>query len=229
MKSSFLNLLRHLYRHRAVQRVIVDLFHLLYYDGSIITPKAWQTTSWMGILTLKCPFDLWVFQEIIHETQPDVIIECGTFRGGSTLYLASVCDLIGKGRIISIDLEVFEERPVHPRITYLQGSSIEDKIIAQVKNLIQAGNQVMAILDSEHKKAHVLQELNIYKHLVSPGHYLIVEDTNINGHPVLPQYGPGPGEAVKEFLAANPNFQVDPSREKLYLTFNPGGYLRKIT
>ncbi len=83
------------------------------------------------------------------------------------------------------------------------------------------------ILDSDHRREHVLRELELYSRFVTPGCYLVVEDTNINGHPVAPTFGPGPMEAVRDFLASTDDFEVDHSREKLLLTFNPSGYLRR--
>jgi cephalosporin hydroxylase len=86
----------------------------------------------------------------------------------------------------------------------------------------------MAVLDSNHHKEHVLSELRAYSRIVTVGQYLIVEDTNLNGRPVLPEYGPGPHEAVQEFLAEDRRFEVDRSREKFMMTFNPGGFLKRV-
>ena len=85
----------------------------------------------------------------------------------------------------------------------------------------------MVILDSDHRRDHVYAELNIYKDIVTPGQYLIVEDTNLNGHPVASEFGPGPMEALQDFLAENDEFEQDKGMEKFYLTFNPDGYLKK--
>ena len=90
-----------------------------------------------------------------------------------------------------------------------------------------AGKSVMVILDSDHTRDHVLAELRAYAPIVTPGQYLVVEDSNINGHPVFPGFGPGPMEALQAFLAETGEFEVDRSREKFLVTFNPGGYLRK--
>ena len=208
-------------------RTLVDRFHRLYYNGYALG-KTWNSTFWLGVRTQKCPLDLWVYQEIIHEIRPDVIIETGTLNGGSALFLASMCDLIGKGSVITIDISHKEALPQHPRITCLLGSSVSDEIVQHVRSRIREGETVMAILDSDHHCDHVLSELRTYGALVTTGSYLIVEDTNINGHPVLSHFGPGPMEAVEEFLRENKDFGVDREKEKFYLTFNPSGYLRKV-
>jgi len=144
------------------------------------------------------------------------------------LFLASMCDLVNNGKVITIDIEDRKDRPQHERIVYLLGSSISKEIVSQVKGLISDKDKVMVILDSDHHKEHVLNEIRIYHKLLTKGNYLIVEDTNINNHPVYPEFGPGPMEAVEEFLKENREFVADKNREKFYLTFNPKGYLIKI-
>ena len=205
---------------------ITDQFHRLYYDSGFFG-NTWRNTFWLGVPTAKCPLDLWVYQDIIHELKPDIIIECGTFAGGSAFFLASICSLINQGRIITIDVEASPHRPRHMRIDYLTGSSTSKEIVDKVKAEIRDTDTVMVVLDSDHHKDHVLNELKIYSELVTKGNYLIVEDTNINGHPVEPGFGPGPMEAVEDFLKENRNFQIDRSKEKFFLTQSPKGYLKK--
>jgi len=199
---------------------VIDAFHDHYYHTTHI--------EWLGIPVRKCPLDLWIYQEIMFAVKPDVIIECGTYMGGSAYFLSSICDLMNKGKVITIDIQAMEQRPAHPRIIYLLGSSTSEAVYSQVKSMIAAHEVVMVILDSDHSKHHVLHEMNLYGQLVTPGSYMIVEDTNINGHPVLPGWGPGPMEAVAEFVQQRPDFRIDHSREKLILTYNPSGYLQKI-
>jgi Cephalosporin hydroxylase len=201
---------------------ICDQFHQLYYDS-----HTWLNTFWLGVPIQKCPLDLWIYQEMIFELRPDVIIESGTADGGSAYYLASLCDLVKNGRILSIDITP-KTRPQHPRITYLTGSSVAPEIYNSVCNLIQPQERVMVILDSDHSMGHVLNELRIYALLVTPGSYMVLEDTNINGHPVYPNFGPGPMEALQQFLAENNGFVVDKSREKFFMTFFPNGFLKKL-
>lgn len=224
--------LRNLIYHRVyinlkLKKSIVNQFHELYYDSHFFG-KTWGNIFWLGIPTLKCPLDLWIYQEIIFEVKPDVIIECGTANGGSALFLASMCDLVDNGSVITIDIEDKEKRPKHKRIKYLLGSSTSKEIVEKVRNLIKDEIKVMVILDSDHHKEHVFNELRIYSKFVTKGSYLIVEDTNINGHPIFPDFGPGPMEAVKEFLRENKDFVIDETKEKFYLTFNPKGYLKRI-
>ena len=206
------------------ERRVVIAFHRLYYDRHETT---WTSTSWLGTTVLKCPLDLWNYQEILVETRPDLIIETGTHLGGSALYMAGICDLIGNGRIVTVDIDDRPGRPVHGRITYLDGSSTSDEVLNRVTELAQDAERVMVILDSDHSRDHVLRELELYAPLVTKGCYLVVEDTNVNGHPVDPRFGPGPMEALNEFLRETNDFEVDRSREKLMLTFNPSGYLRR--
>ncbi len=209
--------LRQWRRHRRI-----NSFHRLYYNSLV-----WQRTRWLGVDVWKCPFDLWIYQEILHEVHPDWIIECGTAHGGSALYLASLCDLLGRGRILTIDIEARPNRPQHPRISYLHGSSTASETVETVKRLVPPGATTVVILDSDHRAAHVLEELRLYSPLVTPGSYLIVEDTNVNGHPVYRRHGPGPMEALDAWLSTTSDFAIDPAREKFWLTQNPRGYLRR--
>lgn len=204
---------------------IVDGYHIWYTRNDHAT---YNNTRWLGVETQQCPLDMWVYQEMLSEVKPDVMIEAGTYQGGSALYFASIFDLLQRGRVITIDIEDFPNRPKHSRITYLLGSSTSDEIVAQVKNLIKPGERVMVILDSDHHQAHVLNELRRYSPLVSAGSYLIVQDTHFNGHPILPKFGPGPMEAVQEFLRSNADFQPDLGREKFGMTFNPRGFLKRV-
>jgi cephalosporin hydroxylase len=201
---------------------VTEAFHRLYYDTAV-----WKDTYWLGVRAQKCPLDLWIYQELLHELRPDLIVETGTAHGGSALYLASVCELLGRGEIVTVDIHPIEGRPDHPRITYVSGSSTANDVVEHVTGLAEGRERVLVILDSDHSRDHVLDELRIYGPLVSPGSYLVVEDTNVNGHPVLPEHGPGPMEAVEEFLAETDGFEIDVAREKFFLTFNPRGFLRK--
>ncbi len=204
---------------------IIEAFEKLYYEADVYT---WSNTYWRGAQVLKNPMDLWVFQEIIYDTKPDVIVETGTYLGGSAFYFGDIQDLMGRGKVVTIDIKDYEQRRKHPRVHFLLGSSTDPAIVEKVKSFIGPRDKVMATLDSDHSKPHVLEELRIYSKLVTPGNYLVVEDTNINGHPVAAGFGPGPMEAVEEFLRQNPDFQPDHMREKHIITHNPRGFLRRL-
>jgi len=206
------------------KRTIVNRFTVLYYA---LAQQTWKNTRWLGINLWKNPLDLWVYQELIHEHRPDLIIETGTWAGGSALFLASLCDLINHGRVITIDIETLDNRPEHERIAYITGSSLDPTVINPVVEQARTCETVMVLLDSDHNKAHVLNELRIYAPLVTVGSYVVVEDTNINGHPVARSFGPGPMEAVDEFLAEDSRFEIDLTPEKFLHTFNPHGFLRR--
>lgn len=199
---------------------IIDAFHKLYFESLI-----WKESKWLGVPTLKNPFDLQIYQEILYEVKPDVIVETGRYRGGSAFFFASIFDLLGKGRVISIDNDPESGKPDHPRIEYVDGSSIDPRVVEEVRKRVSG--KVMVVLDSDHHKGHVYGEMCAYHPLVSEGSYLVVEDGNINGHPVFQEFGPGPAEAIAQFLRENKDFVIDRSREKYFFTFNPGGYLKR--
>ena len=213
-------------RDKNLKDQIINSFHKLFYRASALK-GTWKDMSWLGVKILKNPFDLWIFQEIIFDIKPTVIIECGTKYGGSALYLASLCDLIGKGKVLSIDIQDYENKPIHERVKYFLGSSVSENIFLQIKKEINDNDKVLVILDSLHTKEHVLKELQLYSSLASKGSYIIVEDTHLNGHPIEPLFGPGPMEAVIAFLKENQDFKIDKTKEKFYMTWNPKGYLKR--
>jgi cephalosporin hydroxylase len=202
---------------------VIDEFHRRYYDG-----KVWfHDTAWLGVPTQKCPLDLWVYQQMLYELRPDLIIETGTYNGGSAMFLGSMCDLVGSGRVVSIDIAPQEPLPSHPRVEFVTSSSTAPEIVERMAAEAAAASTVLVILDSDHSYGHVRDELEAYHPMVTSGSYLVVEDTNVNGHPVLPEFGPGPMEAVDEFLPSHPEFSIDERCERFMLTFNPRGFLRK--
>jgi cephalosporin hydroxylase len=207
---------------RRLDRASVERAHDVLYASD-----AWTKATWLGAQALKNPFDLWVYQEIISETRPELIVETGTYRGGSALFLASMCDLLGSGEVVSIDIEPLrEDYPQHPRVTYLGGrSSTDPDVVAEVR-VRASGRTTLVILDSDHSQGHVEAELEVYAPLVPVGCYVIVEDSNIGR--IRKDLLPGPLEAIETFLAGTDAFEIDREREKFLITFNPSGYLRRV-
>lgn len=211
---------------RRATQIVAD-FHRFWYDTD-----RYASVRWFGHECWKYPTDLLIYAELVHELRPRTIIETGTYRGGSTLFLAHLLDLLGDGGVVSIDIHNDDDigpdprgnlRPVHPRIHYLRGSSIDPVIVAETCALIDGAEPVLVILDSDHTAPHVAAELDIYAPLAT---VVIVEDTNL-GHEVLPAWGPGPREAVDAWLLDHPEWYADRELERLLLTCAPGGFLRR--
>jgi cephalosporin hydroxylase len=202
---------------------IARAFHVAYFSAF---PRTVGDTRWLGVNALKLPSDLWIYQELISELRPALVVETGTYRSGSALFLGTVCEALGDGHVVSIDVAA-EARTPHPRVTYLDASSVDPATVDQVRGLLGDDGHVLVILDSDHARDHVLAELRLWAPLVTSGSYLIVEDTNLNGHPVLPNWGPGPAEALERFLDERHDFVPDPVRERYLVTVCPGGFLRK--
>ncbi len=203
-------------------RAVVDRYHVLAYEKGGLA-----STYWLGRPILKTPEDCWTYQEILHDVRPDLIIETGTYLGGSALFLASICDLLGHGRILTID----DKRRVslrHPRVTALIGDSTSETILSRVRAEAANAKAVLVTLDADHRAESVLREMRAYAPFVTLGSYLVVEDTNVNGHPVWPDHGPGPTEALLAFMREDRRFEIDRSREKFLLTFFPSGWLKRV-
>ena len=178
-------------------------------------------STWMGVLACKNPCDAWRYQEIIFQNKPDLIIETGTFKGGGAWFLASMRKLAGleHGRVITMDV-IDYKMPEHPMITFIHASSHQPAVIRDIE-LMAKDKKVMVVLDSDHDASHVRKELAGYHSLVTPGQYMIVEDT------WWKDGSGGPWDAVQEFLKDHPEFEIDKSHEVYKLTNNPNGYLRK--
>jgi cephalosporin hydroxylase len=204
----------------------VDDFHKLYFR--LNEKKPGLQLSWLGHQTGKVPSDIWVYQEMMAEMKPDLIIECGTHWGGSALYLANMCQLIGTGRVMTIDLYPKPNRPHHTLIEYITGSSVDPATIELVKSKAKDYKNILVILDSDHKQEHVYKEIKAYHSLVPVGGYLIVEDSFLGGHPSHKEHGPGPTEAIDQFLKENDSFVIDRSKERLLFTLNYRGFLKRI-
>ncbi len=201
--------------------------------------KVWANlTTYMGIETMKFPTDMWIMQELIHEIKLDVLIETGTWKGGSALYYAHLMDAMGHGEVITIDNDPKDDLPKHQRIHYLVGDCLSDKIVDIIKGRLDGKwryitGPVLVNLDSAHKKEHVLKEMEIYSQFVTDGSYMVVED-GIVGHPVMINdkdgnpITPGPYEAINEFIKNHPEFECDREKEKFQVIANVKGYLKKI-
>jgi cephalosporin hydroxylase len=199
---------------------------LLYHHREILHEKC----RWMGVKALKNPCDAWIYQEILFDVKPDVVVEVGSNEGGSTLFLAHLLDLIGHGSIVSVDIDRSRFHVKHPRIALVTGDSSAPETVAQVAALCE-GKRGLVIHDADHNKEPVLKDLRAYQRFVAPGSYLIVEDGIVDlfrPGSGLGWFAPGPLAATEEFLKEFPQFVVDMERERYILTYNPRGFLKRV-
>lgn len=199
--------------------------------------------SWLGLPIIQLPADILALQEIVWSTRPQLIIETGLARGGSAIFFASLLELLGEGEILAVEIDVrthnrrrIEQHPLSRRVTVIQGSSIDDAIVAQVRERAAGVERVMVMLDSNHTHQHVLAELEAYAPLVTVGQYLVVSDTAIEDFPIQAHrprpWGPGDNAktALDEYLSHTTRFAVDAHvNAKLLMTASPGGYLRCLS
>ncbi len=199
--------------------------------------------SWMGVPIIQLPADVMATQEVIWATKPDVIVETGVARGGSVLFMASLLELIGKGIVIGVDIDIrahnrdtIERHSMAKRVLLIEGSSTDPSVVAKVRTHIQHGASVMVVLDSDHSRDHVLAELRSYGPMVTEGCYLVVADTILGRlKPAQVPHnrskvwirGNEPLRALEIYLGETDRFEIDPViNGKLILASSPGGYLR---
>lgn len=224
--------------HDAFRQAHETLVALDTYDYSYL----W---SWMGVPIIQMPADVMATQEVIWNTKPDIIIETGVARGGSVIFMASILQVIGKGKVIGVDIDIrahnrdsIEKHPMSSRITLIEGPSTTAETLAKVKAEIPEGASVMVVLDSDHSRDHVLDELRTYGPLVTEGQYVVVADTLLGWgdasqtptkrskvwHP-----GDEPYAALNAYLKETDRFETDPILNgKLVLSSSPGGYLKCV-
>lgn len=199
--------------------------------------------SWLGVPIIQFPADIMATQEVIWATKPDIIIETGVARGGSVLFMASLLEFIGKGKVIGVDIDIrahnrdsIEQHPMAKRVRLIEGPSTDPAVLVRVNAEIPKGASVMVVLDSDHSREHVLAELRSYGPLVTPGCYLVVADT-ILGHFDVGQTpsnrsriclkGDEPLSALEAYLKETHRFEVDHVLNgKLIFSSSPGGYVR---
>jgi cephalosporin hydroxylase len=206
---------------------VTEDYHRWYYNTHV-----WRSTEWMGVPTHKSVADMWNYQEILFSLTPSLVVEFGTYCGGSALFFATIMRQIGKPfQVLSVDVNdslIRDAARTDPNIELMKASSSDPSVANRIKELkIRYPGPTFAILDSDHTKDHVLAEMLLLRPLLSSGDYMIVEDSNINGHPVLPLWGAGPYEAIEEYSRRFPDdYILDSEREKKFgFTFAPQGFL----
>lgn len=209
------------------------------------TRSGWQNKlsyeiTWLGIPIIQIPEDILMVQELIWKVRPDVVVESGVAHGGALILYASILELIGHGRVVGVDVEIrkynrlaIQSHPMSRRITLIERSSTDDTTLKEVRRMIAPDEAVMVMLDSNHSRAHVREELERYAPLVSPGSYVIVFDSVMrmvhdapNGQPTW--IDDNPLAAVEDFLSTHPEFVQDAEYERLRTTYCHGGFLRRL-
>ena len=213
--------------------------------ADLFTRSGWQNklsyeVTWLGIPIIQLPEDIVMVQELIWKVRPEVVIETGVAHGGGLVLYASVLELLGRGRVVGVDVEIrkynrlaIESHPLAHRIHLVEGSSVEPETVDQVRSLVGSDQGTMVMLDSNHSRDHVRHELELYAPFVSPGSYVVVFDEVMPMVADAPNAKPGwdrdnPLEAVRDFLGTHPEFVIDPAYERLRTTYCRSGFLRRV-
>ncbi len=197
--------------------------------------------TWLGRPIIQFPNDIVAIQELLWKIQPDVVIETGVAHGGSLVLSASILQLIGKGKVVGVDIEIrphnreaIEAHPLSHRIELIERSSTDDETVAAVRQTVGDAKAVIVFLDSNHSESHVLKELELYSPFISSGSYIVAHDGAQAWVWDIPRGKPEwkedhPLNAIHKFLAAHPEFRIDPHWTRFGITSSPDGFLKKLT
>lgn len=210
------------------KRVVYPIVNKLFFMQLVLETGNFSDLTWLGKPIWQNILDLWVIQETVFEVKPNLLIETGTNKGGSAFFYAQMFDLMGKGKVVSIDIEKMHNL-THPRIEFIVGHSTSDYVLGKVRDIASSvGGPVMVILDSDHSRDHVSSELEEYARFVTPNSYLLVQDGVIDILPIFRFDRPGPLAAIRSFIQRHSEFEVDIERGGRFLiTHHPSGWLRK--
>lgn len=196
--------------------------------------------TWLGRPVIQFSTDILIIQELVWKLQPDVIVETGVAHGGSLVLSASILELIGKGKVVGVDIEIrphnriaIESHPLSHRIELIEGSSIADRTLDAVKKAVGDAKSVLVFLDSNHSESHVLKELELYSPLITPGSYIVAHDGAQAWVWDIPSGKPEwksdhPLNAIYKFLSKHPEFSIDPYWNRLGITSSPDGFLKRL-
>jgi cephalosporin hydroxylase/predicted O-methyltransferase YrrM len=187
----------------------------------------WRHTTWLGLPIQTAPTDLLAYQEILSRVGPDWVVEIGASDEGRAGFLASICELLGNGQVLSLGRPEVPDPAPRPRLCVLAGPPLDPDVHRRVHELV-GGRNAVVVLGACADRAATARQFEAYADLVGVGSYVVVTDTVVNGRPVWPSFGPGPSEAVKQILNLHGEFVPDPDLEKYALSFNPGGFLRRV-
>jgi cephalosporin hydroxylase len=223
-------------------RILSDLWLRSGWDNKHV-----YTFTWLGRPMIQLPEDMIRLQEVIYTVKPDLIVETGVAHGGSLVFYASLCQAMGKGRVVGVDIEIrphnrkaIESHPLFPYITLIEHDSVSPQAISKVKKQIPRGGQVMVLLDSCHTKEHVRRELEAYAPMVTPGSYIVAMDGIMGQLAGAPRTQPdwtwnNPREAAREFCAAHaeyeivePPFLFNEGSITERVTYWPGAFIRRV-
>ena len=199
-----------------------------YHRQLIQKSNDFSDVTWLGVPVWQPLPDLWTLQEALADVRPAWLIECGTYKGGSSYFFAQLFALMNHGRVITVDIKKMHDLS-HPRVTYLIGDCASEAIVSRIRaEAAMTTGPIMVVLDSDHSAAHVRRELDAYHRLVTPGSYLHVQDGAIDTIDLFAADRPGPLVAIEAFLAGHPEFEVDEARVNRFLfTHHPKGWLRR--
>lgn len=219
---------RRVHKTRADHAELLQQYHDVWYNA----PHTWHYLHFLGVGMMKCPNDLWMYQELMSSHKPRVVIETGTYAGGSALWFAMLMDMLGiDGHVYSVDFEDHRRVESHPKITFLAGDStdaaVKNAIVDDIDELGLAGTKTLISLDADHSADHVRRELELYAPLVGVGDWLVVEDTNISWPG--PEGDRGARGGIEDYVAKHPcEFSQDVLAERWLLTMCPGGWLQRV-
>lgn len=188
--------------------------------------------TYKGIPTLKNPFDWALYPMLLWEKRPATIIEIGSNRGGSALWLADLMRGFGISCAIhSIDLNRVLDIEAHG-VTFHAGNARELSTVLSPDFMMSLARPLLVIEDADHQAVTTLAVLAFFDAWLKPGEYIVIEDGIVTDLGIGKSFGGGPRAAIEQFLEKRgADYIVDTRYCDWFgenVTWNVNGFLRRV-
>jgi cephalosporin hydroxylase len=201
--------------------------------------------SYAGVPIAKFPEDLRVYEHLLWEAAPTVVIELGTQYGGSTLWFRDRLRTLAEyGRVrdplvVTVDVDLSLARETFGAaghdlagIVLVEGDILDPALPARIAEHVPAESACLVVEDTAHVYETTSAALRGFAPFVPAGGYFVVEDTclDIDELRLDEEWPRGTLAALRDWFETPgaASFTIRRERETYGLTCHPYGFLQRV-